>query len=405
MDWPDGKVSLYAHIPFCRAACAYCDFFSEPIRGEAPMEAYLASLAREIERASSWISRAEGFRGWRTAYLGGGTPSALPRKALAGFLESFRAAAGGGPLEEWTVECNPESLDGELLRILGGAGVDRISLGIQSLEDPALARARRPSDARRAREAIDLVAGAWKGRASADLILGIPGQTEEGLVSDIRELVGAGFRHISLYCLSVEEGTPFAVERRARPSDFLSEDEEARIWGLLKEELSSLGLRRYEVSNFALPGEESLHNLSYWRMDPCLGSGCAAVSSLPLPGGKTLRIERGRDLDAYVRGWDRCPSEISTIGPADSIKERLLMGFRTAEGIDRSRFAARFGADPAEILGEAFSEATEKGILRADASSVSVAESALDFLDPFLVECFEAVDRSPIAARAAPNGV
>ncbi len=368
------------------------------------MEAYLTSLAREVEDASAWISRAEGFRGWRTAYLGGGTPSALPRKALAGFLERFRAATGRGRLEEWTMECNPESVDGELLRILSGAGVDRISLGVQSLEDAALARARRPSDARRTREAIDLISGAWKGRASADLILGLPGQTEEGLVSDVRELAGAGFKHFSLYCLSVEEGTPFAIERREHPTDFLSADEEARIWAVLKEELASLGLRRYEVSNFARPGEESLHNLSYWRMDPYLGSGCAAVSSLPLPGGETLRIERGRDIEAYGRGWDLCPSEISRIGITDSVKERLLMGLRTAEGIDRSRFAARFGADPATILGDVFSDALEKGILLADAANVSMAETALDLLDPFLVECFEAVDRSPVLARAGPNG-
>jgi oxygen-independent coproporphyrinogen-3 oxidase len=391
--WGGAKASLYIHIPFCRDACGYCDFFSVPAPSSAAMKGYLRAIQDEFSSLSAWLAGTAGFLGWESAYLGGGTPSILPRKALAAFLGDI-APKLGKCLREWTVECNPESTDHELLTILADSGVNRISLGIQSLEDEALHVAGRPCDARRARAALELVSREWKGEASADLILGLPGQSDEGLLGDIEDVAAAGFRHVSLYCLDVEEGTPFALMKRDTPEKFLSADAEADLWGLAKATLGKEGLVRYEVSNFARPGSESVHNGRYWRLEPYFGLGCAAVSTLPLPGGKALRREIGADIDAYARGWELCPRETTRIGPRDCVKETFLMGFRTYEGIDADRFQARFGTSVADALGSTYAQGLKKGILENDGATIRITESALDTLDPFLVDCFRSVDGS-----------
>jgi oxygen-independent coproporphyrinogen-3 oxidase len=394
------EASLYVHIPFCRSKCAYCDFYSLPGLGPEAMEAYAESLEDELSAMAAW--RRETL-GWKSAYIGGGTPSILPRRSLRGLLRAIKDSAGGGTCRdfEWTMECNPESLDQGLLDCLGEGGLTRLSLGIQSLEEKALEAAQRPCGVGQARAAIELVARSWPGEKSADLILGLPAQSLRGLREGLEEVAEAGFQHISLYCLTVEEGTLFHTMRLSVPELFPSPEAEEEAWIMACELLKNLGFQRYEVSNFALPGHECRHNLGYWRMDPYIGLGAGAVSSLPLPGGKTLRRTAARDIEAYIsRAW-KSPdggtwiggaAEIEIVSKADSMKEFLLMGLRCARGISAAAFRDRFGLELEEAIGETIRDWAARGLAFYDGETLSLKPAGLDLLDTFLIKSFVQID-------------
>ncbi len=340
-------ISLYVHVPFCgRGKCAYCDFYSVPTPGAAAAYAVVRETLREAE---AWMARL-GRPPVETVFVGGGTPSSLEPVQLDGLLAGLRRLTGGaaGGVQEWTVEANPESLDRRFLDACREAGVDRISLGIQTLHDGLLARLGRIGDGRRGREALAKLVEDWPGRISADLLAGIPGQTEEDLLGDLERVTASPrVAHVSLYQL-----TPIPDTALAAAAD--PERQEA-LWLKGAAFLESRGRRNYEISNFARPGEESRHNLRYWLLEPYLGVGPAAVSTLPL-GGRIVRLTHPESLEPFLvggapgaaPGWGAVEEEI---GPQDFLFETLMMGLRLRDGIPAALFRRRFGRSLPEVLG------------------------------------------------------
>jgi len=329
--------------------------------------------------------------GYTTAYVGGGTPTALPLFLLSRLLKGIAELGGNRGFREWTVEANPESLTSDTLSLFADLGVDRISLGIQSREAAALAAVERITKPAQIYRALELVSTEWKGGFSADLIAGLPGQTPKGLQSDIEDVVSAGADHLSIYELTLEEGTPLAFNVRRGsvqlPKEALAED----LWEAAKEGCASAGLARYEVSNWARPGSECLHNMQYWRSGAWIGAGPSAVSSFPLQGGGSLRIEEGRDHEAYIRNSGSLARE-EKIPPVTAAFETIMMAFRTRDGIDEQAFQERFGVALEELLGETLKK---WGILLLrGVRGPAPSDRLLDILNRFLLDCMEELERT-----------
>jgi len=291
--------SLYIHIPFCKAKCPYCDFYS--LCDFESQEAYVAHCV-EILQAQDCA--------WRTAYIGGGTPSVLAPELLARLLAAIECQG------EFTIECNPTSVTPEFCRTIAAGGINRVSLGVQSIipaERKALGRA---GDIETVIRAIELLP---VGNLSLDIMLGIPGQTIESLTQTL-EFCAKHARHISAYLLKVEPGTPFAARP---PSALPDEDAQADLYLFACGWLAAHGFAQYEISNFAWPGYESRHNLNYWRCGEYFAIGPAAHGFT-----QGRRWHYSRDLDAFLRG----DAPIDD-GPGGDDEERAMLALRLTEGI------------------------------------------------------------------------
>lgn len=361
---PAAPGALYVHVPFCRSKCRYCDFFS--IGGGGRQGAVVEETLRQLEFLTRGASAP-----FRTVYVGGGTPSVLDRGDLARLLGGIPAS---GCLE-WTVEANPESLDEGFLDVASRAGVTRLSVGIQTLHDPSMRLLGRPGSRRETLRALRLLETGWRGAWNCDLIAGIPGQSPEELTDDVREVLSRGPGHVSLYSLTLEEGTELERMIRTglvRPN---SPERDEDLWFLGKEILEGAGYERYEVSNFSLPGRRSLHNMGYWRLDPYLGVGPGAVSTLPGPDGRVLRVTQTEDLPLFLEGrGSRWGMEVEEIKPKDFLMETLLMGLRLRDGIRRERFTARFGLSFEEALPGLLPEWVDRGLAAEDPVSIRLTE-------------------------------
>lgn len=406
--------ALYVHIPVCRSRCAYCDFHSLSSASWSP--AALEGLVDGIlARVDGLFSRFPADDSFLTAYVGGGTPTALPRPLLGRLLQglSARLSRFRKP-REWTMEANPESLDEEALDLAEAAGVTRISLGVQSLDDELLSRLGRIADSGTAMEAVGRAAARPGLRVSADLISGLPRKAgPHGLSAEVAALLGAGVGHLSIYDLTLEEGTRLHAE--VESGDFRLPDPDEALDERLEAEaaLRQAGFRRYEVSNYAPEGKESLHNLIYWHMDSYLGAGPGAVSTL-VPSGSldaasgggpdsssSLRIEEGR----MVPGRGQEPARETPIGPRDSVFEALLMAYRTVFGLDEGAFRSRFGLSSEVLIGR--TRAAWSGRLipaapwpaafaasAAAGPSLALDSEGLDLLNRFLVDCLSELESS-----------
>jgi oxygen-independent coproporphyrinogen-3 oxidase len=330
---------------------------------------------------------------FRTLYVGGGTPSFLPRQALRRLLHGIGTRAASGV--EWTVEANPESVDGEFLDLLEGEGVTRLSLGVQTFDDRMLSELGRPSDAASALSALRL-ASRRNLRLSADLIAGF--EREGGLAEEAGILADEGCGHVSIYDLTLEPGT--LLEGRWRKGDFALEDEDrtADERESAEEGLSRRGFTRYEVSNYALPGMEAEHNLVYWRMGSWLGVGPGASGTIarrsegaarPGVDGGCLRIDEARSLEAYAS--ESGPTAVETeVEPYDAAFEALMMAFRTKAGLDRGAFERRFGLDPPSIIGASLEKWRRHA--RREGGRLSLDGRGLDLLNSFLSDCLSEME-------------
>lgn len=364
--------ALYLHIPFCKGRCAYCAFPTSACSDEGLMKAYCESLVLALRRAS----RAGLLAGIQTAYVGGGTPTHVGGRNLTGLLYFLGASV---PREEetfeLTVECNPESVTLELARDLFMLGANRFSLGVQSFDDAVLARIGRVHTASQALSAIEALTERGA-RCSVDLICGFPGQTPAGFAADIARAVDAGVDHVSVYPLTVEEGTPlFAqVERGEMPEP--DEDAEAEMMLAAAEALSSAGLERYEVASYARPGSEARHNTAYWTGKTYVGLGpgaagmltpaqfaaacdCGLFEPCELPacadGGEPARVRyssapaegpiREASLEAAARFAEtaRVAVELECLSEREAAAEDLMLGMRLVRGVDEVLIAQARG--------------------------------------------------------------
>ena len=323
-------LGLYIHIPFCKAKCAYCDFYSLA-HSEEKMDAYTAALLRHLEEVAP---RAAGMQ-VDTVYFGGGTPSYLGPARLIRILQTVQRRYDVTRDAEITLEANPDSAgDWRALRRLRRAGFNRLSLGVQSTDNELLRRIGRVHTCEQVQQAVTAARKAKLTNLSLDLIYGLPGQTMEDWQRTLADAVALGPEHLSCYGLKLEEGTPLWQQRQALtlPDD----DAQADMYLYTVAALSEAGYGQYEISNFARAGRESRHNLKYWRMQEYAGFGPGAHSDF---GG--VRYGYVRDLDAYIAGR-LVLAEAETDGTLARDFEYVMLSLRTAEGIDRRTFENRY---------------------------------------------------------------
>lgn len=314
-------LGLYLHIPFCRDRCTYCSFVTT--REDALKIATLARLEEDLQTWGSTLGQPE----VDTLYVGGGTPSVLTLAELSALVRAASDAFDLGRLEEATVEANPGTVDAAWLMGARDLGFDRLSLGVQTLDDTLLARLGRIHDGRTGLEALALARGAGFNRLSADLMVGIPGQDLDRVLRDARSLVEAGATHLSIYLLDLDKACPLKAQVDAGRLELPSEDDVADVFEALQEELPRLGLPPYEISNYARPGEHSRHNARYWERRPYLGLGPSAASQLA-----RWRWTESSVLPAWVEG--RGKTEVQALDAAAALAEIPLLGLRMHRGID-----------------------------------------------------------------------
>lgn len=317
---------VYVHVPFCKGFCIYCDFYSELCPDTSALERFGAELCAEARRRSDEIAASSSVP---TLYFGGGTPSLLPLPVLADIV----SALGGGPWEEFTVEVNPEDIVSRgpaYVEGLRALGVNRISMGVQSLSDGILSWMGRRHNAGRARRALQLLRDGGIGNLSVDVIFGVPGMSLPLLQETIGELLRWRPEHLSCYQLSIEEGSALAGKIRSGECVEAPEEECRAQYDWLCSRLREEGYSHYEISNWALPGRESRHNSAYWRRVPYVGLGPGAHSLRIFPDGRQVRSWNSERLS----GWT---PEGETLTPEEIREETLLLGLRTAEGLPDGR--------------------------------------------------------------------
>ena len=364
---------IYVHIPYCVKKCAYCDFVSVPsAQHAAEMEAYAAALTAEILREVPPLRARWGAAA--TIYVGGGTPTTLPALLLTGLLETLRTAAGMP--EECTIEANPGTVDAAYLGALRAAGANRLSLGVQSFDDALLRRIGRIHTAAEAEQAFHAARAAGFENISIDLMYGLPGQTLDHLRRSVAVAVALAPEHLSVYGLTVEEGTPFAAMQAAGRLDLPTEEATEEMYDFLMAELPARGYARYEIANFARPGFESRHNRGYWHMTPYLGLGAAAHGYVD---GE--RWANAADIPAYIRAV-REGTCIRT--PEDGVRTRerameeyAFLALRTAEGIDAADFRRRWGRDLEEVYGAVIAHYVGLGLLRHTAAGAALTAAGM----------------------------
>ena len=371
---------LYVHFPWCLRKCPYCDFNSHVRRGPLPEAAYLEALMRDL----AFTVARHGRRPVATIFFGGGTPNLFSPESIADLLAGVRRLLPLADDAEITLEANPGADDRGRWRAYVEAGVTRLSLGVQSLDDCALRALGRIHDAAQARFAYAAAREAGFASINLDLMTGLPGQTAEKAVEDLDRLLCLEPDHISWYELTYEPGTPFA----RRPPARLGEDMRARLLEMGRERLARAGYARYEISAYAREGHRSRHNLGYWRFADYLGIGAGAhakISSLEGRSGASrrlsvLREERPRAPDRYLGAAAHAGGAKQTaVEGALLASEFFLNAWRLVDGFDEGDLRRMTGEDPAEWRGS-WRRAEELGLARSEGSRWRPTTRGLDML-------------------------
>ncbi len=326
-------LGLYLHIPFCRSKCLYCDFCSLPARSEELIGAYVRRLCRDIAGQKE-ICREYTLQ---TVYFGGGTPTLLSAKQLEEIMGTIRKTFSVEAGCEVSAECNPATGSKELFSAMRSLGFNRLSIGLQSACPEELRALGRTHTFEGFLQTWNQARQAGFENLNADVMFGIPYQTQESFAQTLKKLIPLAPEHLSAYALTLEEGTP--LFRRADKLPFPGEEETAEMYLHMVDFLASNGLEQYEISNFARRGYQSRHNRKYWDMEEYLGLGVAAHSDF---GG--VRFGNSRDLEAYLRGEDIC-IEKNTPGVTERENEYVMLQMRLSEGLKQQAFQERFGHD------------------------------------------------------------
>ncbi len=324
---------IYIHVPFCKSKCTYCDFASYP-KELGKTESYFACLYREIEGRGRQLKD----KTFDTVYIGGGTPSVVPSKFIVGAIRQVKKFFNLSPNAEITIEINPGTVDKEKIDDYKSVGINRFSIGLQTGFDDQLKRLNRVHTAKDFLLCTNLLRGE---NISADVLLGLAGQTCEQLDKTVELCIAGGVKHISAYALTPEVGTPIYTDYLN--GELPSDDEVADLYDHLRENLASKGFVRYEVSNFALDGYESKHNLNYWKRGEYIGLGVSASSFID-----DRRFTNTFKIDEYINAiiYNKSPEISSDVIEIDDAKfEYIMLHLRTRYGIDKNQFNKTFDAD------------------------------------------------------------
>jgi oxygen-independent coproporphyrinogen III oxidase len=379
------SLGVYLHVPFCERVCPYCDFAVVATRQLAAADEarYLAALEAELAGRAPAFARLP----LETVYFGGGTPALLQPASIERLLAALRRTFGDTP-REVTLEANPSTLERERLAGFRAAGVTRLSLGVQSFDDATLRRLGRAHRADAVQLTLAAARGAGFDNVSLDLIVGAPRQRRADCERDLAAALAFGPEHVSAYALTLEPGTPFAraaADGRLRVPD---DDRVAEMLGRVHAALEAAGLGRYEVSSWARPGRESLHNQRYWRRAPVLGLGVGAHSTEPAGAAAPFgaRAANERSLPAWLArveaGGGAAPPERERPDAATARGESAFLALRTRRGLDAAQFAAEFGAGPRHFFAEAIDSLLALGLLvESSAGDLAPTERSWLFAD------------------------
>lgn len=363
-------LELYIHIPFCIQKCLYCDFRSAPSAKEERQE-YVLELCRQIRT----YRKTAGDYHIVSIFVGGGTPSILEGEQIRGIFGAIRDTFVVDEDAEITIEMNPGTVTEEKLKVYREAGIDRLSIGLQSAENEELKILGRIHTYEEFLDTYRLAREMGFGNVNVDLMSAIPGQTAAGWEKTLRKVAGLRPEHISAYSLIIEEGTPF-YEKYGKVRDdadalrddpLPDEEEERQMYRSTKKILGEYGYQQYEISNYALPGYECRHNLGYWDRTEYLGIGLGASSLL------------------HNRRWDFGEEPVA-LSIQEQMEEYMFLGLRKTEGVSRSKFAGEFGRGLDEVYGNVLRKMYELGLLEETGDLVRLTERGIDVSNMVMCE-------------------
>ena len=377
-EGPADGLALYVHIPFCETRCPYCDFNTH-VGIEALIPRYVEALTGEL---AAW-GRLLGRPPAKTVFFGGGTPSCLPPRHITALCATVREAFAVRDDAEFTLEVNPGDCDFGRLSDYAGAGVSRLSIGVQSFDDALLRTLGRRHDSAEAEQAILRAREAGFASVNLDLIFGLPGQSLDQWRASLERALAYGPEHLSLYGLTLEPGTPMEAWVRQGRMPEPDPDLAAEMYELAEDMLAQSGFRHYEISNWALPGHECSHNRAYWRMEPYLGVGAGAHSFLPgqrfsNAGSPEDYVDRLLPLRAPGSAAEPVTA-MSEAGAVESVEETtpellmadtMMMGLRLDSGVSRAAFRARFGLALDAAFGPVIEELSDAGLMESDQEGI-----------------------------------
>lgn len=326
---------IYLHIPFCKTRCVYCDFYSTTL--ENKQKQYVQALCHELEMRRDYLNKAP----IQTIYFGGGTPSQLPIELFEQVFQTLEQTYGLELCNEITVEANPDDLTSEYVNGLRRLPFNRISIGIQTFQDPMLRLLNRRHTAQQAIEAVKRCRNAGFSNISIDLMYGLPDETQETWLADIRQAIQLNADHISAYHLIYEEGTRLWQMRERRQVKEADEETSIRFFEMLINELTQAGYEHYEISNFCLPGRYARHNMSYWEGTPYLGCGAAAHSY----DGKEHRQWNVASIEEYIKGIEQGTPHFDReyLSNYTRYNETVITALRTYKGLSLPMLKEKFG--------------------------------------------------------------
>jgi oxygen-independent coproporphyrinogen-3 oxidase len=366
---------LYIHIPFCHKICHYCDFVKLVPRLGMP-EAYLDALIQEFDHALPLLSDV------CTVYIGGGTPTMLAGDLFARLLEAIQQRLGKKPMQEYTIEANPNDITHELARTMADYGVNRVSLGVQSFAPQLLSFLGRTHDREEVYRAIDILRAAGIANINIDLMYAIPNETLTDLSQDLRLAVQLHPEHISCYSMILETKTILYHEYQQGKFQLVDDETQLEMSDLIDSRLRESGYHRYEISNYALPGKESAHNLIYWNLEEYLGIGMGSHSQYHEE--RTVNHETFR---AYLAAVQKTGSGLSHTEPFEPEMESLMLGLRKTTGIDMTAYEQRFGLDVFSRFPDLKQHLTT-GLLEIEEPMLKLTKRGLDLANQVLINLF-----------------
>ncbi|MHB1351035.1 MAG: radical SAM family heme chaperone HemW [Desulfobulbaceae bacterium] len=374
--WTPAELGLYLHIPFCLRKCPYCSFFSVPASREL-IRCYGLALRRQIAGTTAG-------RPVTTVFFGGGTPSILPAEELATLLAACRAQLPWAEEAEVSIEANPATIDAKGLGVLRRAGFNRLSVGVQSLDDAELQVLGRPHNAAEARAVVRAARSVGFHNLNLDLMYGLPGQTAEGWRQTLRAALELDPEHLALYELTIEERTPFARLSEEGRLALPPEGEVLAMMAITAEETAGAGFVRYEISNYARPGRQCRHNLNYWHNGDYFGLGAGAVACLA-----GLRCAAVRDIEQYcllIESGQEPWAEAEELDPEASLRETVVMGLRLTAGISLTELEARFNLNVLQYYGSTLRRLAEQGLLVQANGNLRLTARGLNLANQVMAE-------------------
>ncbi len=362
---------LYLHIPFCRSKCGYCAFNSiTASRGMA--DEYLDLLDEKIAAYASlpW-SREQVFT---SIFIGGGTPTLASPEKLAKVLTSCRHHFNMSDQAEISMEANPDSIDQDSLSTLLQAGVNRLSIGVQSFNDTLLSTLNRPHTGQQASQAVKTARKCGFSNINLDLIYGLPGQSLTAWTNDLHQALDLAPEHLALYELTIEPGTPFALARAANTLDLADEELVADMEEATNQILTT-AYQRYEISNFTRPGYECRHNINYWQNGSYLGLGSGAVSCLD--GLRLSQESAPHRFMTLIHEGKTTISQAECLSAKGRFRESIIMGLRLVEGLDLTDLERRFHLSAREVYGDLFPDLLKQGLLIRDGKMLRLPANLL----------------------------